>query len=271
MPENAKPGWWRHLARLGPLWSWVAGVGSAVLATVLGALVLAWAIPSDDEPSTSRPPAPSASATGDELPFTIAVKSYVPWGVGFIPDLPPDQVPPRPRDGDWEAWRRAASGVPAGELDVRFTIQGRSEAEVTLTGLRVRVVKRGPALPGTVYGPQGGDPSAFRSVRVDLDANPPKLTSFYNDSLIPGNAPEHERRPIRFPYTVSLSDAESFEVEGFARTCDCSWVIDLSWAAQGRTDTLVIDDDGKPFRVTGDANATRHCTTMEGNPEQCWT
>lgn len=76
---------------------------------------------------------------------------------------------------------------------------------------------------------------------------------------------------MTFPDKVSISDAETFVVEGRAGRCDCDWVIDLSWAAEGMTGTLTIDDNGKPLRVSGGDNVTRVCATGGGNEsrEQC--
>jgi hypothetical protein len=72
---------------------------------------------------------------------------------------------------------------------------------------------------------------------------------------------------MTFPYKVSIIDAETFVVEGRATTCDCDWQIELSWAAEGKSGTLTIDDNGKPFRVSGGANVTQVCAT--GDTETC--
>jgi hypothetical protein len=84
-----------------------------------------------------------------------------------------------------------------------------------------------------------------------------------------GTVPERERRPIRFPYRVSISDAETFVVDGNTAQCHCFWEIELSWASQGQVGKVVIDDGGRPFEVTGTRNAARTCTTGPDTGEKC--
>jgi hypothetical protein len=236
-----------------PLGGWLAGVAAAIVAT----LVAAWLL-------TDKPDQP----TGE--PFTVVVRPLHGGvnGEGWIATGPQELLPARPsRQDDWESWVRQTGAVPHSTTEVDLVVQGRSAAQVTLLDLRVRVVGRHPAVSGTLFELEGGDPGAFRAVTVDLDTEPPTLGSFFDDHIIPGNVPAYERQPIRFPYRVSLSDAETFEVVAHANTCDCEWVIELTWAAEGRTGTKTIDDAGKPFRLSGGVNVTTHCAV--GDRELC--
>jgi hypothetical protein len=96
---------------------------------------------------------------------------------------------------------------------------------------------------------------------------PPTLSASI-DELSEDSVPAHERRPITFPYEVSLSDAETFLVDATTDSCDCRWVIELSWAAEGHVGTVVIDDNGKSFHVTGTSNITVSCLTS-ADGEEC--
>lgn len=253
------------LRRGKPLGGWLAGVAAAVVSTV----VAAWIVTNDD-------PQPA----DDGLPFTHSVRVYHDQAFGWVSGRELPQLPDRPGfDGDWDRWgaewdkwMAAAEAVPAVALEIDINIQGRSDAQVTLTDLRVRVVKRAPAIRGTVVLIPGGDPGFYRYVDVDLDEDPPAHSPTV-DEAFDFLAQEHELRPIRFPYRVSLSAAESFLVNAHTDRCDCAFVIDLSWASQGRTGTVAIDDEGKPFRVTGRSNVTHTCTYWEtfgsGTPEEC--
>lgn len=261
------------MPRLSPLGRWLAGVAAAVATVVLTAWMLAWGlIPQSQpqpQPSTTSQPQPRPPTTaGDDVPFTVAVRAEQDVAFGWISDKPLSQIPARPsHDGDWEGWARRTGAVPADTLTVFFTVQGKTAAQVTLTDLRVRVVQRRPPLPGTRFVVAGGGPTTYRWVRADLDKEPPTLSSG-TDELLERYTPAHERRPIRFPYRVALSDAETFAVEGWADECDCSWIIELSWASQGRVGKTIIDNGGAPFRVTGTGNATRRCESLHG--EQCY-
>jgi len=149
---------------------------------------------------------------------------------------------------------------------VYFTVQGRSASQVTLTDLRVRVVQRRPALPGTHVFAGCGGPTVFRWVSVDLDQKPPAAQTHY-DRIFASDAPAQERRPIKFPYRVTLSEAETFAVVGNAKQCDCLWEVDLDWASEGRTGTYTIrSTSGQPFRTTGDARVYAVCGPSSPSP-----
>jgi hypothetical protein len=219
----------------------------------------------------------SASIAPEKLPFTVAVSENFTDGAQpmWISPHPPSKAPPRPNEiapyDEWATWAERARAVLTQQRAVYFTVQGTSDAQVTLLDLQVQVVARRPAMRGTLYGLSGGDPSHFRAVNADLDREPPALSDRYNEEFFTSEFPKrHERRPMRFPYRVSLSDAETFLVDAFAKNCDCAFVIKLSWAAQGRTGTHIIDDGGSPFRVTGNRNATQICMApAPGALERC--
>lgn len=239
-----------------PLGGWLAGIVSAVVATVLATWLLA---PKEEK---SDPDAP---------PFTVATRVIhgASNGEGWIVTRPIAEIASRPGWGSdtWGSWAAGAGGIPHSNLMVNFTVQGKTQAQVTLLDLRVRVVNRRAAVPGVLFVEDGGGDGAFRAVAASLDSNPPKLTPLFQEEFIPDNTPQVERKPMTFPYKVSLSDAETFVVEGRAKTCDCDWLIELAWAAEGKTGTLTIDDNGKPFRVSGGANVTQVCST--GDSETC--
>ncbi|MGC4761340.1 hypothetical protein ACLQ20_00585 [Micromonospora sp. DT46] len=252
----------RRLSPAGPpAGRWFAGVLAAVVTAMLTAWLLAWGL----LPVTPPPPPPGP----DALPFTVAVRVGHDPPDGWVVEAPLAHVPARPAwSEDWSRWARDAAAVPASRQHVSFTVQGVDEAQVTLTDLRVRVVARRPALRGVFAAPGGGGPTAYRWVHATLDEDPPLLTAglFEEGEEF---VPEHERREIRFPYRVSLSDAETFLVIGYTENCDCDWKVEVDWAAQGRIGTVTVDDAGRPFRVTGAAGVRTECWTSPDGTEEC--
>ncbi|MGC5330558.1 hypothetical protein [Micromonospora sp. DT62] len=252
----------RRLSPAGPpAGRWFAGVLAAVVTAMLTAWLLAWGL----LPVTPPPPPPDP----DALPFTVAVRVGHDTPDGWVVEAPLAHVPARPAwSEDWSRWARDAAAVPASRQHVSFTVQGVDEAQVTLTDLRVRVVARRPALRGVFAAPGGGGPTAYRWVHATLDEDPPLLTAgLFEDGE--KFVPEHERREIRFPYRVSLSDAETFLVIGYTENCDCDWKVEVDWAAQGRIGTVTVDDAGRPFRVTGAAGVRTECWTSPDGTEEC--
>ncbi|WP_433390493.1 hypothetical protein [Micromonospora sp. KLBMP9576] len=253
----------RRLSPAGPpAGRWFAGVLAAVVTTVLTAWLLAWGL------LPGRPPPPPPSPGPDALPFTVAVRVEHSSTDGWVIDAARSaDVPARPGwSGDWWQWAGRAAGVPAARQSVYLTVQGVDEAQVTLTDLRVRVVTRRPALRGVFAVAAGGGPYAYRWVEANLDDDPPLLTAGIFEEY-EKHFPEHERKEIRFPYRVSLSDAETFLVVGRTNDCDCDWKVEVDWAAQGRTGTVTVDDAGRPFRVTGTAGAHTQCATLPDGEE----
>ncbi|MFE0379181.1 hypothetical protein ACFW1M_27195 [Streptomyces inhibens] len=71
-----------------------------------------------------------------------------------------------------------------------------------------------------------------RGFTTDLDADHPVLR--------PLDGPD-------FPFTVTSSDPELFEVHPAASAFEIEWHLELEWSSAGRHGTLTVDDGGRPF------------------------
>ncbi|MEW2265428.1 helix-turn-helix domain-containing protein [Streptomyces sp. NPDC047853] len=206
-----------------------------------------------EQQDTSRPPgAASAPPSGEQpagLPLTWSVDSQA-WKLGcghdYVIAKPPGQVPPPPAPQDAAPWAATQSAVHGGETLVRLSVQGRSDTAVVLEALRVRVVGRTAPAEGNAYAMDQGCGGAVtpRYFAVDLDKDRPLARAVAgNDSGTPIPA-------VRMPYRVSARDPEVLLVTAGTSTCDCRWYLELDWSSQGRTGTVRIDDDGRPFRTS---------------------
>lgn len=248
-------------------------VGAVALAVVLASTgVWLFADDGEDPPTTANEAvtvgvgAPAATAASPNMvPFDVAVTTAAnPCGTGFIVPRPPDDIaaPPLVESTDEEkmAWAKRVDGVVATSGSVLLNIQGKSDAQVTLLGMEVRTQRAQP-LVGTQMTWICGGPDTYRWVTVRLDKTPVAIEAEVEPDVIDG-APPQERRPIKFPYRVSLSDAETFLVIPETDDCDCQWEILLRWASSGRNGVQIINDHGRPFRTTGTRNATATCTQL---------
>ena len=147
--------------------------------------------------------------------------------------------------------RRCGLGV---RLRLAVAVEQRDRAAL-------RVVARREPIRGTALSRPCGGTGEVRWLSVDLDRDPVAPTADRLDDTYPFT-PDWERKPIKFPYTVSLADAETFVVRASTEGCDCDWVIGLHWASQGQTGVLPITDNGRPFRTSSDKNA-RACSVLE--------
>ncbi|MEU0137994.1 helix-turn-helix transcriptional regulator [Streptomyces sp. NPDC006296] len=214
---------------------------------------------------SAHPPAPGrkrataapsvvASATAGgrrpaRLPLAWSVNSQA-WKLGcghdYVIAEQPARVPPPPAPQDAAPWAAAQGAVHGGETLVELTVQGRSDIAVVLEALRVRVSGRSAPAEGSAYAMDQGCGGAVtpRSFAVDLDKDRPLARAVAgNDSGTPIPA-------VRMPYRVSATDPEVLQVTASTRACDCRWYLELDWSSQGRTGTVRIDDDGRPFRTS---------------------
>jgi hypothetical protein len=105
-----------------------------------------------------------------------------------------------------------------------------------------------------------GGAAYYRRGEIDLDQNPPIVISrFEPDGSGYQKAPLFEQRPITFPYSVTVSDAENFWIDATVNNCDCMWILELQWTSEGRSGFFKIDNNGVPFRTTGSKNADAVC------------
>jgi hypothetical protein len=163
----------------------------------------------------------------------------------------------------WRDWSPAATGVSASPDYVLFFVQGRSNAQVILTDLRVRVHDRRPPVAGTLLQGACGDVGAFRWLEVDLDQDPLRPLPRYSQKmaqLAKGEVADWKLQPIQFPYKVSVSESEPFLIVANTQGCDCTWDAELTWATEGRTGTSVINNNGTPFRTMGSSNIVGRCS-----------
>ncbi|MFF8574063.1 helix-turn-helix domain-containing protein [Streptomyces sp. NPDC015237] len=164
----------------------------------------------------------------------------------------PDPPPPAPQDA--APWATTQSAVHGGETLVQLSVQGRSETAVVLEALRVRVVGRAAPVGGNAYAMDQGCGGSLtpRSFAVDLDKDRPIARAVAgNDSGTPIPA-------VRMPYRVSAKDPEVLLVTAEAGSCGCRWYLELDWSSQGRTGTMRIDDDGRPFRTSSIESLPRY-------------
>ncbi|MFI2203894.1 helix-turn-helix domain-containing protein [Streptomyces sp. NPDC020192] len=211
---------------------------------------------------TSTPPGdkPSgASDTATGVPLTVTTHPYSwqsPCSQHYLIDRAPNDVSPPPLEQDAPAWVAVHKAVSAGEQYVTLTVQGTGADTVVLEGMSVRTAGRRAPLAWNDYamgypgvGCGGGVPT--RSFTVALDALRPQVV------------PESGHQ--NFPFKVSRSDPEVIYVTADASAYDVSWYLELSWSSGTRHGTLLIGDDGRPFRTSGDNGRPGYAFPLGGD------
>jgi hypothetical protein len=145
---------------------------------------------------------------------------------------------------EWERLEEGSGAAPVDRDLVRVAIQGESERKVTLTGIEFDADRLTRPDGAAFYRPCGG-PTVGRVLVVDLDAEPPQVTeSSAEVDGMPGRA-----KPIRFPWTVSLTDPLLLEIIGTSDRCYCTWSAEITWVSGSKQGVISIDDGGKGFTV----------------------
>nr|WBO81176.1 helix-turn-helix domain-containing protein [Streptomyces sp. SBE_14.2] len=196
------------------------------------------------------------------VPLTWSADSHV-WAEGcghdYVIDRPPARVAPPPPAQDARTWAGSQGAVHGRETIVRISVQGRTSTAVVLEALRVRVVGRTAPLQGNAYAMDQGCGGALtpRFFSVDLDKDRPIARPMDgSDAGTPIPA-------MRLPYRVSAEDPEVLLVTARTEGCACDWYLELDWSSQGRTGTIRVDDDGRPFRTTAIKGLPRYLYDTE--------
>lgn len=182
----------------------------------------------------------------DAVPLTVGVRPYAwvdPCSQHYLIDRGPGQVGPPPVEQDAPAWVARHGAVSAAGQFLQLTVQGTGARTVVVDSLTVRTVSKATPLAWNDYamgypgvGCGGGLPTHTFSVALDA-ARP---------ALVP------EAGHQDFPFTVSESDPEVYYVSADASAYDVRWYLELSWSSGSRHGTLRVDDEGKPFRTSGE-------------------
>ncbi|MCX4448523.1 helix-turn-helix domain-containing protein [Streptomyces sp. NPDC058369] len=206
-------------------------------------------------PSASRTTGGTESSAG--RPPTVTISSYnweEPCGQYYLLGQDPKTVPPPPPPNSTRGWARALGGVDGGGMRLELTVQGTSPQAVVLNSLRVKVLsQRAPVQqPAFSMGEGCGSGIEPQSFDVDLDDSRPTLTPVagkQGDEVVPAKD---------FPFRVSSSDVEVFDLDAHVEGHDVSWYLELEWSSGGRTGTLRVDDGGKPFRTSSIAGRPQY-------------
>jgi hypothetical protein len=247
----------------GPL---AAVVGVAVTSGTLIATLLT--IPRETEPqvsgtpatpapastSSSSPPSPSPSPEPD--PFTAKLK-FGPRGSpceGLVVHKkllrPLSKMKPKDIDAKWAY----ENGGATQDGKMILTIQGKSRTAVIIDSLRVVDFERRAARAGNVKvlpcNPQGGL-QTVRYFEVDLDKHP-RVIPRPSD---PDPNPDYKQQPAaKFPFKVSRSDPEVFELWVSGPDCLCTWRLAIDWTSGDRSETTYLDHGFDKIRTITNRN-----------------
>lgn len=185
------------------------------------------------------------------VPVTATISSYNwdwPCGQYYVLDREPQGMPPAPgvQDRERRSWAAQLGGVDGGDMLLELTLQGASQEAVVLNALHVRVVSQEAATDWPAYSMGEGCGSGIVPQTFDIDLDDGQPVS----QPVAGESGGRAVAAKDFPYRVSSTDVEVFHVDAHTEGHDVTWYLELEWSSGGRSGTVRIDDDGKPFRTS---------------------
>lgn len=173
------------------------------------------------------------------------------FGPLYLPSSRARQVLKSSVPEDWSLLESAPGAAPAEHDLIQVAIQGESERKVTLTGIDFQVT-RSPRPKGiTVSRPCGG-PIVGRAMIVDLDHEPPEITASSAEiGGMVGSYPNGQAlsEPIRFPWTVSVTDPLLLEIIATTEHCYCTWTAEIPWVSGSKQGVISVGSEGHGFTV----------------------
>ena len=144
---------------------------------------------------------------------------------------------------------KGAGGVDVGAVMEGVTLEGGTRHDITIVGMRARIVKREPGLHGALaFCAPAGEVSAI-GVLFNLDEDSPvarKLTAPANLSY--GGPYFGTGNVVRLVH----GETQPFMLVGLTKSRDyVEWEVVADVVIDGHEQTITVNDHGQPFRVTG--------------------
>ena len=165
----------------------------------------------------------------------------------------------------------------AGAVDVRAVreavqIEGDTRRDLSIVGMRARVLRREPALAGASIGCQSAGAQGGIGVLFNLDEALPLARAITQFDSLQFGAPYFASGNI---VRLVKGEEQPFMMVGFSETDYVEWEVEADVIVDGDTRTITINNDGAPFRVTGSpSGGTRYKRYYEWvwypEPQRLW-
>jgi hypothetical protein len=114
----------------------------------------------------------------------------------------------------------------------------------------------------------GAGPIMFRYIDVNLDSKPAKIIDSIPNRIPLPSDPPSQSKPIEFPYYVSETSSEIFNIIAHTRG-DVTWYAELLWSVDGANGVSVINNGGNNFETAVNSRATASYSFNNGGWRTC--
>jgi hypothetical protein len=136
-------------------------------------------------------------------------------------------------------------GAVAGSPEiVRLQLRARGSEPVTIDDVKIRVAKREPPVDGWYVLSAGCGGLEVRTAAIDLDTPTPKVDFF--------DAGTPEKQLTLF---VTNTNIEVLQLQASTESSTVDWSAEVFYSGPEGDGSVVVDDGGKPFRVTAETES----------------
>ena len=145
-------------------------------------------------------------------------------------------------EGNYESWARSHGGVDLSVSEIKLVVEGNSTNLVRIINMQVVKQCQSP-LAGTLF----YSPPAAQDTSIKLGFNLDELVSVartYRDTVFGSSYFDNK--------TVSLrrGEQEVFQIRAVTARYYCQFKLKLTTVVGGKTVYQIVDDHGRPFRVS---------------------
>jgi hypothetical protein len=163
------------------------------------------------------------------------------------------------------SWVRSQHGVDGKFTAVVLELQGRSSQAVVINQPLIVVRSRQAPIRGSVAELSGGCGSLVqhRIFDVNLDQQSP-VTDLVAGAPYPDLYHKNKTWPevSSASFEISATDPEYLVILASTTDALCRWSVDLTWASDGKTGTIAINDGTGPFVTTALGNDPAHLLVL---------
>jgi hypothetical protein len=215
--------------------------GVAGVLLVIGVAALAALLTSSDDAGL-----PPFSVTESEVRAECLTATYVPEGAGWALAEKP---PPR----DWRQIEEAKQAMPAERGAVEVTLRPREgDATITLTGIHFDAYKHPLRPVGTVFYRPCRKQLVGPAIEFELDGAVEVASSNADPAgtLGVGLHLPRSAQPIRFPWTVSLSEPLRLYLVANTQHTYSEWSARIPWESDDSHGVIMVDNGGRKYPIT---------------------
>jgi hypothetical protein len=129
-----------------------------------------------------------------------------------------------------------------------LVLEGGTSRDLSIVDMRARIVRREPALRGALISCQSAGAVGAIGVLFDLDESRPVARKITQPESLQFGGPYFDHGNI---FVLAKGEIQPFELVGVSKYDYVEWEVEADVIIDGKTQTITINDNGKPFRVSG--------------------